>query len=218
MHPRRNHWRASLLWAEFALLFIGLPLLFVFRWVPAVPIPVLIVVSAVMTLYLFRDDSFQRVRLWNLDGARHLVWAVLQRAAALAGLLGLAVFVFAPEQLFDLLRQAPKSWAAVMFLYPILSVYPQELVYRAFFFHRYQPLFRTESAMILASTAAFAFVHVIFGNLISVVLTVAGGWLFATTYQRSRSLLLVSVEHAILGNCIFTVGLGRYFASGSSLF
>jgi hypothetical protein len=33
-----------------------------------------------------------------------------------------------------------------------------------------------------------------------------GGWLFARRYQHTRSLLTVSVEHALEGVLIFTVG------------
>ena len=35
--------------------------------------------------------------------------------------------------------------------------------------------------------------------------------MFATTYQRYRSLALVCLEHAIYGCLIFTLGLGWYF-------
>ena len=38
-----------------------------------------------------------------------------------------------------------------------------------------------------------------------------GGWLFARRYQRTRSLLTVSVEHALYGVLIFTIGLGDLF-------
>jgi hypothetical protein len=44
-----------------------------------------------------------------------------------------------------------------------------------------------------------------------VLLTLAGGWLFARRYQRTRSLLAASVEHALYGVLAFTVGLGTLF-------
>jgi hypothetical protein len=32
-------------------------------------------------------------------------------------------------------------------------------------------------------------------------------------YEESHSLLLVSIEHAVFGQLLFTIGLGRYFYS-----
>jgi len=104
-----------------------------------------------------------------------------------------------------------------MLLYPLLSVYPQELIYRAFCFHRYQPLFGSGWVMVLVSALAFGFVHIIFGNWLAVGLCVIGGFLFALTYESSGSLLLACLDHAIFGNFIFTVGLGRFFYHGSRL-
>lgn len=102
-----------------------------------------------------------------------------------------------------------------MVLYPLLSVLPQEFLFRAFFFHRYQPLFGEGAGIVLASALAFGFVHIIFGNWLAVVLSFFGGLLFATTYRLNRSMPLVWLEHALFGNLIFTIGLGRYFSSGA---
>jgi membrane protease YdiL (CAAX protease family) len=88
-------------------------------------------------------------------------------------------------------------------------------MYRAFFFHRYRRLFGEGGRMVLASALAFGFVHIIFGHWISVVLSTAGGLLFAATYARSRSLLLTSLEHAFFGDLIFTIGLGQFFYHGA---
>jgi membrane protease YdiL (CAAX protease family) len=57
--------------------------------------------------------------------------------------------------------------------------------------------------------------HIVFRNWPAILLTCAGGWLFGTTYRRTSSLLLVSVEHALYGCAIFTIGYGNYFFDGS---
>lgn len=69
--------------------------------------------------------------------------------------------------------------------------------------------------MILASAAAFAFMHIVFRNPVAVVYTFAGGVLFARRYYRSGSLLVSSLEHALYGCWMFTVGLGPYFYQGA---
>ena len=142
---------------------------------------------------------------------------VLLRDTILLILLGLAVRIFAPEFLFSLVRRQPLFWALIMLLYPLLSVCPQEFLYRTFFFQRYQPLFGSGRGMLAASSLAFSFVHIIFGNWLAVGLCCLGGLLFSLTYQRSGSLLLASIDHALFGNFIFTIGLGQFFHHGPKL-
>jgi membrane protease YdiL (CAAX protease family) len=101
-----------------------------------------------------------------------------------------------------------------MVLYPVLSVYPQGVLYRAFFLHRYAAVFPARWALLLASAVAFGFLHIIFRNSLAVGLTFLGGLLFATRYAETDSLLTSSVEHALYGCWLFTVGLGQYFYHG----
>jgi membrane protease YdiL (CAAX protease family) len=102
-----------------------------------------------------------------------------------------------------------------MVAYPIFSVYPQGLLYRAFFFERYATLFPGKWVMILASAAAFAFLHIVFRNSLAVALTFAGGLLFAWRYAETASLATSSFEHALYGCWLFTVGLGPFFYHGT---
>lgn len=61
------------------------------------------------------------------------------------------------------------------------------------------------------SALAFAWAHTIIDNPVVYVATFFGGLMFAHTWLQSRSLLLVSAEHALYGFWLFTVGLGMYF-------
>jgi membrane protease YdiL (CAAX protease family) len=141
---------------------------------------------------------------------------VLLRFAVLAPLLTLIVWLAAPGQFLDLPRHKPILWAAIMLLYPALSVWPQEIIYRRFIFQRYGGLLGTDFKRIAASAAAFGFAHVIFLNVWAVLLTLAGGVLFAQSYTRSGSLTAPSIEHALYGCLVFTIGLGRFFYTGSA--
>jgi uncharacterized protein len=204
-----------LLAAEFLLLFFGVPLLIFYRILPNQPILYLLVASLATLTVLCRDPSFDSSRLFSLTGVASNLPRLLLRDAVFLVLLGLAVRFFAPQLLFSFMKRAPTFWALVMLLYPLLSVYPQELLYRAFFFHRYQPLFGSGWTMLLASACAFGFVHIVFGNALSVALCIIGGFLFALTYQYSGSLILTCIDHALFGNFIFTIGLGQFFYHGS---
>ncbi len=200
---------------EFVLLFFGAPLLVFYRVLPNLPILYLLVAGLGTFLFLHHDPAFDSAQLLSVSGIRANLPRLLLRDAVLLLLLGLAMRFFAPQLLFSFAKRAPAFWALVIVLYPLVSVYPQELLYRAFFFHRYQPLFGTGWAMVVASACAFGFVHIIFGNWLSVVLCIIGGFLFSLTYQHSSSLLLTCIDHALFGNFIFTIGLGQFFYHGS---
>jgi membrane protease YdiL (CAAX protease family) len=206
-----------LLAAEFLLLFFGVPLLIFYRVVPNLPILYLLVAGTATFLVLRHDPSFDSSRLFSVRGIGPYLSRLLLRDAVFLLLLGLAVRLFAPHLLFSFVKRAPAFWALVMLLYPLLSAYPQELLYRAFFFHRYRPLFGSGWTMLLASALAFGFVHIIFGNWLAIALCILGGLLFAFTYQHSGSLLLTCIDHGVFGNFIFTIGLGQFFYHGSHL-
>jgi membrane protease YdiL (CAAX protease family) len=119
-----------------------------------------------------------------------------------------------PANLFGFPRRAPQIWLMVVCLYPLLSAYPQELIYRAFLFHRYRPLLRSDVTLVWVSTISFGFLHLIYDNWIAVLFGLLGGYFFSTTYRRTGSLLAASLEHALYGLLVFTIGLGQYFYEG----
>ncbi len=204
-----------LLALEYGVLAAGLPLAYAAGWIPLPPIPALWLVTAVCLLVLARSGDFDWRCLWNTNRlGRRLLLATLPFLAA-APLLLLLTAALAPERWFVLVRERPSLWATILLLYPLLSVYPQGIVYRTFVFHRYRRLFATPRARILASAIAFSAAHVIFGNWIAPALTLVGGILFAWTYERTRSSLVAAVQHGLFGCFLFTIGLGWYFYWGA---
>jgi membrane protease YdiL (CAAX protease family) len=160
------------------------------------------------------DPTFPRGDLVGATGVRPGLRLVLARTLAVwAGLLA-ATLIAAPRSLFNFPRTRPIVWFAVMCLYP-LSAYAQEIVFRTFFFHRYGGLFSGARSRVLASGLLFGWAHVVVNNLVAVVLASVAGIVFASTYERSRSTLLVSIEHALYGNFVFSVGLGSLFYSST---
>jgi hypothetical protein len=129
--------------------------------------------------------------------------------------LGIATWQFLPESFLSFPRDRPWLWLAVMAGYPLLSAWPQEMLYRRFALVRYAPLVGSGGGFVLASGFAFGYAHIIFLNPVAVALSTAGGLLFAAGYARHRSLALVWLEHALYGCLIFTIGLGRFFFTGA---
>jgi membrane protease YdiL (CAAX protease family) len=205
----------SALVLEFLLLFVALPLGYRFSPVRVPALPALWIVTGYAWWQLLRDPRFDRSQLWNAGQLPGRAGAILAIFAVIALVLWLAVRWFAPQLEWSFVRQHAVFWAVVMVAYPVLSVYPQGLLYRAFFFDRYGGLFPGKWAMIVASAAAFAFLHIVFRNPLAVALTFGGGLLFAARYAETGSLATSCFEHALYGCWLFTVGLGQYFYHGT---
>lgn len=208
--------RRAWLWAEFTLTYVGLPLLMRLAvyddHVPlfyALP-PVLVFFIA----FLLFDRSYSLKKELERRPSRATLAAILLTfvigSAIVAGLVALAM----PQRLFALAAERPGLWLKIMTLYPLLSVLPQEFVYRVFFFHRYGVLFASRRSLILANALAFGFGHILFRNWIAVGGTFAVGLLLAWRYVRTRSFWAVYVEHVLWGWLVFTIGLGVYFFTG----
>ncbi len=200
---------------EFAVLFLVVPLVLYFhatRWNVHVG---LWLVALYAVTFLWHDHDFSWRYLWHGKS-----WPLAQRKiAALRFLIATPLVIFltailAPERMFSFPLQRPWFWLLVMVLYPVLSVIPQELLFRSFFFRRYRALFPAPWALILASAFCFGFVHVVFHNFISPTLCLIGGMMFSYSYNQHRSLKWAVVEHAAYGCMVFTVGIGFYFLVG----
>ncbi len=179
---------------------------------PPVILPLLIA-GAVCLVVLLRDKNFNRSNLWRGSEIPKALPGILLRWAIGWVVLTVVTLWLAPEWLFAFPRQAPQMWLLVMTLYPLLSAWPQEVIFRAFFVHRYRRLLGP--ALVIVGAMAFAWAHILFRNWVAVVLSFPAGLLFMTTYRKHRSLACATLEHALWGDLIFTVGIGRYFYAGS---
>jgi uncharacterized protein len=206
------------LWCEFLALYVVLPLGLAFvvahRPFPFLLIAALVLGAAAVLVVLLRDTAFDRRRLWNPRGLAHSWRWMLAIFLLGAAAMTLGVVFLRPELLLSLPRRRPTIWAVVMVGYPLLSVYPQEVIFRTFLMHRYRRLFGEGCGMVAASAVTFAAAHIVMWNWLAIALTLPGGAIFARTYQRSRSTLAAAVEHSLYGCFLFTVGLGWYFFAG----
>ena len=207
-----NRWPALL---EFICIFVLLPLI-VDRYLPHIAwFPLLWVVAWWVSRALpkaEREGRYgERARAF-FKANRQTLERVLVRFCVSASLMTLALWWWAPERLFILVRQRAGFWALIMVLYPVLSVYPQEVIYRKYLFFRYGEFFPTKAHYMVVSEVVFAWLHIIFRNPWAWGMTLAGGLIFADTFWRTRSLGRTCLEHIIYGQFIFTIGLGEYLA------
>jgi membrane protease YdiL (CAAX protease family) len=173
--------------------------------------PMLIAFVAILAFdrgFSLRKELAGGLRLWHL-------LAILLTFLLLGGAVAYGVSQLMPRQFLDMATNRPEVWKRVMLLYPLMSVLPQEIAYRTFFFHRYGPLFTGHRwALILINGLLFGFGHMLFANWSAVGGTMVTGMLFAWRYERTRSFWAVMVEHTLWGWLVFTVGLGGFFFTG----
>ncbi|WP_439128657.1 CPBP family intramembrane glutamic endopeptidase [Polaribacter sp.] len=112
------------------------------------------------------------------------------------------------NSLFTVVLNKPKTWLFFLVIYTLLSVYPQELLFRTFFFKRYKSLFKNDYLFLFINAVLFSLGHLFFNNTIVIAITFIGGLLFAFTFYKTKSTFLVSIEHAIYGCWLYTVGMG----------
>jgi hypothetical protein len=193
---------------ELVGLFIGMPLLLIS------PFPILYALILVVLCLIYigwqlksrlgmTKKVFWQVKwsdLWPVITVRFLFFAIATM-----------VFVLytAPEDLFIVVVQKPLMWVGISIFYTLISTLPQEILYRTYFFARYSDLTQNKYLFILINASVFCFAHIFFMDNLVFVLTFCGGVLFATTYDKSKSLVLTVAEHSFYGLWLFTVGMGR---------
>jgi membrane protease YdiL (CAAX protease family) len=180
-------------------------------------IPMLCVAGAICGWVLWKDPAFKRFRLWHTQDFLCHIKRQLKAFVPLAIITACAVYTWLPESFLVLPDDSIKVWLYTLAVYPFISVIPQELIFRTFFFHRYKHIVPSKVTRLGISSVSFALAHVIYGNWIAVGLSFLGGLLFGFRYIQTRSTLLVALEHYIWGSFLFTVGLGVYLVKSTSL-
>ena len=200
--------------SELMAIFVLIPAI-IYALLPLPIIPILWMITFLSILAVSKDKTFDRDSLWCSDELKKNYKAMLKQFIVIAAVMMSLIYFFIPDHLFSLIKEDPLLWMSIMILYPLISAYPQELLYRTFFFHRYKMLFPKKWQLITVNALLFGYMHIIFQNWVAVGLTVLGGFLFASIYERTHSTLFVSITHALYGDLIFTVGLGTYFYAGT---
>ena len=193
---------------EFFIIFILIPTSFALSFSPWVKLSVGLF-GFIYVIYVLLKVEHQKFKISkNLDW--NLFWkSTFLKLVLIAIITTLFVWITDSASLYSVMLNKPIKWLVLLFVYSFFSVYPQELVYRTFFFKRYDGLFKNEALFIFVNAILFSLAHLFFGSTLVLILTFLGGFLFAYTYKKTQSTLLVSIEHALYGCWLFTVGMGE---------
>ncbi len=202
----------SKLWKiiELIFLFIALPVLMKFN---IIPLPRLLSLLIVFIIVLFLSIKYKYIdknwyKLPKLDSKYWLKMGAVYLGSFLFFVA--YIYLFLGEKPFILIRERPHLMIVISIFYPLFSAFPQEVIYRSFFFERYKNIFTTKY-LLISNMLTFSFLHIIYNNLPALILSLISGLVFTLNYQKKRSLMLVTIEHSILGLIVFITGMGRFF-------
>lgn len=201
--------RKTLLWVEMLVLFGGIPFLHFFKILPFHFIVTMLFLSVIAVTYILKHKEVSN-RVFGLNGFKDwkYLWGLFSLFAISSTLF---VYFTTPDQLFIMPLEHPWGWLALMGFYPVFSGVTQEILFRGFFMERYKVLFANPWVFIFVNGILFGAAHLMFGHWLTVGLSTLGGFIYAWLYYRYKSILIASIVHGLIGNWIFTVGLGQYF-------
>jgi membrane protease YdiL (CAAX protease family) len=192
---------------ELLVLFVLIPVSFLFNYNPWLKL------SIGFTGFIYVVFVLLKVEEERLRISQSLNWylffkTTFTRLVVIIIITTLFVWFTNKDLLFHVLLNKPKLWLFILFIYSLFSVYPQELLFRTFFFKRYGTLFKSSVVLVFVNATLFSMGHLLFKNTLVLVLTFIGGLIFAYSFNKTKSTFLVSIEHAIYGCWLFTVGMG----------
>lgn len=206
MEKVRRSSSAIYLLLELFVLFIITPVLYFFDLIPVnkiIPLAVLFV-YCVTILFLYKPVNARRFTVqanWRF---------IIIRFIGISLLIFLWIVFFSPNPLLADFR-ANKQLLVMTLIYPISSAFPQEVIFREFFFYRYEPLLKSKTQIMIMNVILFSFAHIYFANWTVLIFTLIGGFIFALTYLKTQSLLVVTIEHTLFGVLILSSGLANQF-------
>jgi len=201
----------AVLITEFLLLYLCPPLLIAAGVLPKVALMPLLWVG-MLYAYVMMRRAGQRM---PLGFSRDALGGLMLRWLLLGTLLALFVRLVFPQMFLSLPEQRPLLWLAILVLYPLFSAFAQEIIFRAFFVYRYERILTHPALFMLVNALLFAYIHIVFANLTALLLSFLGGLLFISTFLRTRSVTMSTIEHGLYGNLVFTLGIGPFFYHGA---
>jgi uncharacterized protein len=196
---------------ELIVLFIAMPMVLLIPIHPGFKAGILLLAVAYALRVTFKEKLVLRKALLQLPKTKYWknIWL---RLALLIAITIPFIYFTQPDSLFIVARKNLWMLIGISVFYSLFSVYPQEFLYRTYFLNRYGHLFKNQNILIFVNAIIFSFAHIAFKNGLVLFMTFIGGIVFAMTFIKTKSLLLTSIEHALYGCWIFTVGMGEMLA------
>jgi membrane protease YdiL (CAAX protease family) len=199
--------------SEFIFLYLVLPLIVILDFIPVPLLLILLALGITVHLFLRYDPAFDRNNFYNWKSGKKEIGRIILLFVPMAAIMVVLIWQTDRTKLFYLPSTNPLFLLMISIFYPVFSVVPQGLAYRALFFHRYGNLFPGNTLRIVISAILFSFGHILYKNALVLLLAFFAGLIFAYRYYKTKSLMISVLEHSLYGVWLFTCGLGYFFVS-----
>ena len=126
-------------WAELFLLFFVLPVGLILPLSPIFLVLCALTAAIWCIVLMHKRGMLSKQHLFATP--KDTAWRpILTRIGLFLVASTLMVWWFLPEKLFFVVKENPGLWLGISLFYAVVSVYPQELIYRHFFYWRYSHL------------------------------------------------------------------------------
>ena len=199
------------LFLEFFIIYFLIPLIITMQYRELLLFPFLLIIFLISIILLKLNKNFNFRKL-----LKKIVWkTVVKSFLSFFAFIFIYILFLDKDLLFQLPANNPRIWVLAMIIYPVVSVIPQEFIFRVLFYQRYAKLFSFEkNYIILINSIAFGFAHIVFINFHAIILSILASTIFSIVYLRN-SFFTCIIVHSLAGQLIFTLGLEKYFFSGT---
>ena len=160
-------------------------------------IVILLVASLTISLR-FKNDIIEII----LPKNKHFLYFIFFDIFLIISLIKL----FGDEFLLNNLDLKKYYFTSVLLLFYLLfSVIPQEIIFRFLFFYKYKDYF-SKFEILLLNSLVFSFCHLIYFDIYILLFSFFGNLLFTFNYMKNKSLLVVILEHFLLGQTLIILG------------
>mgnify|MGYP001422840471 FL=1 len=160
---------------------------------------IIILLVASLTISLrFKNDIIEII----LPKKKHFLYFIFFDIFLIISMIKL----FGDEFLLSNLDLKKYYFTSVLLLFYLLfSVIPQEIIFRFLFFYKYKDYFN-KFEILLLNSLVFSFCHLIYFDIYILLFSFFGNLLFTFNYMKNKSLLVVIVEHFLLGQTLIILG------------
>ena len=126
-----------------------------------------------------------------------LTWSVIPSAILIALVLG-----------SDLRHRAFTPGHVAFYLFFVFVSAPaQEFLYRSFLFAELRAIAIAPKWIVMLSASLFGFMHIIYRDALTVILTLVAGLIWALVFHSTRKVGIVAFSHAAIGLAAILAGL-----------
>lgn len=191
----------TILFFFICLIYIGLPLSILFGLIDFAYKFYALTIGAIVVYGAFRLFGFTNMELGiTVQNTKKAIIHILPLTIVLA-IIGIGIWISGYSRITP-----NEQWSFFLF-YVFISSPVQEFLYRGVLEAVLDKYKLPYMARMVISTALYSFVHIIYRDWLTILLTFMIGLIWYFCYQKTKNLVGVSISHAVLGVVTIVAGI-----------